>query len=163
MGDPRWLALRAEAMTGFVRDVRTLLDEAGQKRGRRLGLAARLARRDIRGAAPSFRFLALCLTLGVAAITAVGVFAASVEEGVRRDGRALLGGDIEFRLVQRAASSEELSALERFGAVSQVASLRTMAQPGTAPSPSRRSPRVSASRSWCAMRAPRSSATTWRP
>ncbi len=44
--DPRWLALRAEAMTGFVRDVRALLDEAGKKKGRRLGLAARIDRRE---------------------------------------------------------------------------------------------------------------------
>jgi putative ABC transport system permease protein len=92
------------------------------------GLALRLARRDIRGAALSFRFLALCLTLGVAAIAAVGVFATAVEEGVRRDGRALLGGDIEFRLVQRAATAEERAALAAFGRLSHVASLRSMAE-----------------------------------
>lgn len=40
--DPRWLALRAEIMTGFVREVRQLLDAAGQRRGRRLGLSARV-------------------------------------------------------------------------------------------------------------------------
>lgn len=40
--DPRWLKLRAEIMTGFVRDVRALLDVAGEKKGRRLGLSARV-------------------------------------------------------------------------------------------------------------------------
>ncbi|MBL9187695.1 MAG: hypothetical protein JNK23_09470 [Opitutaceae bacterium] len=44
--DARWIALRAEAMTGFVRDVRALLDEAGAKKGRRLGLAARIDHRE---------------------------------------------------------------------------------------------------------------------
>jgi putative ABC transport system permease protein len=97
-----------------------------------------LARRDIRGAALSFRFLALCLTLGVAAIAAVGVFAAAVEDGVRRDGRALLGGDIEFRLVQRAATDEERAALDTFGRVSHVASLRTMADVPQASGPPKR-------------------------
>ena len=93
-----------------------------------LALAFRFALRDIRGAAPSFWFLALCLTLGVAAITAVGVLAAAVEDGVRHDGRALLGGDIEFRLIQRAATGEERAALDTFGAVSHIASLRAMAE-----------------------------------
>jgi hypothetical protein len=44
--DPRWLQLRADVMTAFVRDVRALLDEAGKKKGRRLGLAARIDHRE---------------------------------------------------------------------------------------------------------------------
>ncbi len=40
--DPRWAPLRAEIMTGFVRDVRRLLDEVGRTRGRRLGLSVRI-------------------------------------------------------------------------------------------------------------------------
>ncbi|MGE5539672.1 MAG: ABC transporter permease [Gemmatimonas sp.] len=97
-----------------------------------VALAARFARRDLRGAALSFRFLALCLTLGVAAIAAVGLFAAAVEQGLLRDGRALLGGDIEFRLIQRAATSEERAALDRLGTVSHVATMRAMAETGMA-------------------------------
>lgn len=96
--------------------------------GGRLALALRLARRDVRGAARSFRFLALCLTLGVAAVAAVGVFAGAVEEGLARDGRALLGGDVAFGLVARTASPEERAALDRLGRVSHVATLRAMAE-----------------------------------
>ena len=103
-----------------------------------LSLALRLAYRDIRGAALSFWFLALCLTIGVAAITAVGVFAAAIEDGVKRDGRALLGGDIEFRLIQRAADGEERAALDTFGTVSHVASLRAMAEANREQGPARR-------------------------
>ena len=40
--DPRWLQLRADLMTGFFRDVRKVLDKAGQKKGRHLGLSARV-------------------------------------------------------------------------------------------------------------------------
>jgi len=40
--DPRWAPLRAEIMTGFLREVRQLLDEAGRQKGRRLGLSARV-------------------------------------------------------------------------------------------------------------------------
>ena len=46
--DARWLALRAEIMTGFLRDVRQILDEAGRKKGRRLGLSARIDWREHR-------------------------------------------------------------------------------------------------------------------
>jgi hypothetical protein len=44
--DPRWAPLRAEIMTGFLRDVRALLDEAGKKKGRHLGLSARIDWRE---------------------------------------------------------------------------------------------------------------------
>lgn len=40
--DPRWFPLRYEQMTRFVRDVRRLLDEAGQRKGRHLGLSVRI-------------------------------------------------------------------------------------------------------------------------
>ncbi len=46
--DPRWLRLRAEIMTGFVRDVRRVLDEAGRRKGRRLGLSVRIDWREYR-------------------------------------------------------------------------------------------------------------------
>ena len=44
--DPRWAPIRAEFMTAFLRDTRQLLDAAGAKRGRRLGLAARVDWRE---------------------------------------------------------------------------------------------------------------------
>lgn len=46
--DPRWHPLRGELMTRFVRDVRRLLDEEGRRKGRRLGLSARIDWREWR-------------------------------------------------------------------------------------------------------------------
>jgi hypothetical protein len=40
--DPRWFPLRFEMMNLFVREVRQLLDEAGKRKGRHLGLSARI-------------------------------------------------------------------------------------------------------------------------
>lgn len=40
--EPRWLQLRAEIMTSFLRDVRQVLNVAGLKKGRHLGLSARV-------------------------------------------------------------------------------------------------------------------------
>lgn len=47
--DPRWLQLRADVMTGFLHDVRGILDEAGRKKGRRLGLSARVDWKEYKG------------------------------------------------------------------------------------------------------------------
>ncbi len=44
--DPRWGPIRGEFMTTFLRDTRKLLDEAGAKRGRHLGLSARVDHRE---------------------------------------------------------------------------------------------------------------------
>jgi hypothetical protein len=46
--DPRWLQLRCDAMSEFVGAVRAMLDEAGAKRGRRIGLSARIDWRESR-------------------------------------------------------------------------------------------------------------------
>jgi hypothetical protein len=46
--DPRWLKLRADVMTGFLKEVRAMLDEAGKARGRRIGLSARVDWREYR-------------------------------------------------------------------------------------------------------------------
>ncbi|MSU23063.1 MAG: hypothetical protein EXS32_04485 [Opitutus sp.] len=44
--DARWASIRAEFMTRFLRDTRQLLDTAGAKHGRHLGLSARLDWRE---------------------------------------------------------------------------------------------------------------------
>ena len=46
--DPRWLQLRADIMTGFLRDVRKVLDDAGMKKKRHLGLSARVDWKEYR-------------------------------------------------------------------------------------------------------------------
>jgi hypothetical protein len=46
--EPRWLKLRGEVMTGFMRDARKLLVQAGKRKGRHLGLSARVDWREYR-------------------------------------------------------------------------------------------------------------------
>jgi putative ABC transport system permease protein len=61
-----------------------------------LGLAWRLAARELRsGFVGSTVFLA-CLTLGVGAIATVGVINAGVLDGLEQDSAALLGGDLKL-------------------------------------------------------------------
>ncbi|WNK00359.1 FtsX-like permease family protein [Thalassospiraceae bacterium LMO-JJ14] len=72
-----------------------------------LSLAWRIAGRELRGGLAGFRVFMLCLSLGVAAITAVGWTSNAVVGGLEADARKLLGGDMEMRLVHRAAGPDE--------------------------------------------------------
>ncbi|MCW5752459.1 MAG: FtsX-like permease family protein [Alphaproteobacteria bacterium] len=99
-----------------------------------LALACRLALREMRGGLRGFRIFLACLALGVAAIAGVGSLSSAIVEGLRAEGRSLIGGDIELRLTHRPASAEEHAWLARRGELSAIASMRAMARalPGTA-------------------------------
>ena len=96
-----------------------------------LGLALRLARREFRSGLVGFRVFLGCLTLGVAAIAGVGSVAETMLDGLRANGREILGGEIELRLTHRPASAEERAYLESRAEVSELASMRTMARKAT--------------------------------
>ena len=82
----------------------------------RFALAWRLARRELRnGFTGSMVFLA-CLTLGVAAIAAVGVINAGVMEGLEHDSAALLGGDLKIESTNRPVDDVLLAELAPEGA-----------------------------------------------
>jgi putative ABC transport system permease protein len=59
-----------------------------------LSLAARLARRELRGGLAGFRIFFACLVLGVAAIAGVGSLADAMLAGMASQGSVLLGGDV---------------------------------------------------------------------
>src|SRR5438477_8958029 len=96
--------------------------------GRAMPLALRLAAREMRGGLRGFGIFLACLALGVAAIAGVGSLAASVEAGLKGDARIVLGGDVEFHLINRPASDAQLAALAAGGIVSHAAQLRAMAR-----------------------------------
>ena len=93
-----------------------------------LGLALRLARRELRGGLKGFRIFLACLMLGVAAIAGVGSVSEAVLAGLRAEGRTLLGGDLDLRLAHREASAEETAWLTARAEVSVVTHLRAMAR-----------------------------------
>ncbi|MCC7348128.1 MAG: hypothetical protein IT538_12075, partial [Variibacter sp.] len=61
-------------------------------------LPLRLALRELRGGLRGFLVFIACIALGVMTIAAVGSFARSLTEGLAREGRSILGGDIAFSL-----------------------------------------------------------------
>ncbi|WOH66571.1 ABC transporter permease [Bradyrhizobium sp. BWA-3-5] len=97
-------------------------------RSRASSLALRYALRELRGGLRGFYVFIACIALGVMAIAGVGSVAASLSEGLEREGRTLLGGDVAFSLIQREAKPEEIAFLRARGQVSVAATLRVMAR-----------------------------------
>ncbi|GFE50636.1 drug:proton antiporter [Roseobacter cerasinus] len=96
-----------------------------------LSLAARFARRELRGGLRGFRILLACLALGVAAIAAVGTVRSGIEAGLTREGAALLGGDAEMDFTYRFATEEERAWMAEVAEeVSEIVDFRSMAVVG---------------------------------
>ena len=88
--------------------------------------------RELRGAGRHFAYLAACVSLGVAALVAVGSLGRSVERTVAASGKTMLGGDVELRSSQPLSSASEAAVAElaRAGArIARVQELAAMAQP----------------------------------
>jgi len=94
---------------------------------KRTGLAIRLARRELRRGLSGFRIFLACLILGVASISGVGSLSEGLLEGLSRQGRELLGGDVQIRTTQRELSKKERDWLATQGRVSMTAETRAMA------------------------------------
>jgi putative ABC transport system permease protein len=108
-------------------DTMALKPRAG---GRSASLPLRYAFRELRGGLRGFYVFIACIALGVMAIAGVGSVAASLAEGMAREGRTLLGGDVAFSLIQREAKPDEVGFLRSRGEVSVAATMRGMARAG---------------------------------
>ncbi|MEL7543185.1 MAG: FtsX-like permease family protein, partial [Pseudomonadota bacterium] len=96
--------------------------------GRDLGALLRLALRDLRGGLRGFTVFVVCVALGVSIITAVNIVSDSLTAGFSSEGRRLLGGDVALSRVHQPAGSDERKNLEALGDVSEIATLRSMAE-----------------------------------
>jgi putative ABC transport system permease protein len=94
-------------------------------------LALRFAWRELRGGLRGFYVFVACIALGVMAIAGVGSVASGLADGLAREGRAILGGDLAFSLSLREASAEERAFIDGRGRSSVAATMRAMAR--TAP------------------------------
>ena len=92
-----------------------------------LRLILRLVLREIPHSFRQFGILIACIALGVGAIVAVVSLSRSLNEGLGREGRVILGADAAFTLIQREAREGELAALARHGQISTLVMSRGMA------------------------------------
>ena len=90
-------------------------------RPRNLALALRFAARELRGGLRGFYVFIACIALGVMAIAGIGSVAAGLADGLAREGRVILGGDLAFSLSLREAGADERAFLDRRGRVSLAA------------------------------------------
>ena len=91
-------------------------------------IAWQVCRRELRGGLSGFWIFLACLALGVGAIAAVGNVSESVLSALERDGRKLLGGDVELRLTHTDATPQQLEWLsDNTERVGQLATMRTTA------------------------------------
>ena len=95
---------------------------------RRFVALIRFAARDLRGGFTGLRIFLACIAIGVGAIVAVNSLSHSLEDGLARDGRVILGGDASFSLIHRELSPEEESFLASRGNLNEVAMTRAMAR-----------------------------------
>lgn len=93
-------------------------------------LTWKLARRELRGGVRGFRILIACLALGVASIAAVGTVSEAIVAGLRADGRALLGGDVDLRLLHRTTTQDQDAYLaQQAEDLSRTVEMRAMTRP----------------------------------
>jgi len=104
----------------------SVASEAAAGGSRAPSLALRYALRELRSGLRGFYVFIACIALGVMAIAGVGSVAASLSDGLTREGRTLLGGDVAFSLIQREARPDEVAFLRSRGEVSVAATLRAM-------------------------------------
>jgi len=103
----------------------TISEPAYQSRASSLGTA--LCARELRSGLRGF-YVSSPASARVMAIAGVGSVAASLSEGLTREGRTLPRRRCAFSLIQREAKPEEIAFLRARGQVSVAAALRVMAR-----------------------------------
>lgn len=101
---------------------------AAMPHGNSVWLPLRFALRELRSGLRGFYVFIACIALGVMAIAGVGSMAASLADGLARQGRIILGGDLAFTLITREATPQERTFLDAKGRVSAAATMRAMAR-----------------------------------
>ncbi len=91
-------------------------------------LPLRFALRELRAGVRGFYVFIACIALGSMAIAGIGSLAASLADGLAREGQVILGGDLAFTLIQREATQQEMAFLDGHGRTSTIATMRAMAR-----------------------------------
>ena len=71
-------------------------------------IVIRLALRELRAGLTGFAVFLACIALGVMAIAGVASISRSLSDGLGREGRRILGGDLAYNLINREATDADL-------------------------------------------------------
>lgn len=110
--------------------VTTLQDKPGRNAAliENGALVARFAFRELRAGLGGFYVFIACVALGVCVISGVAMLGASLKAGFEAQGRAILGGDLAAARIHQRATDAERRVLDRYGSVSETATMRAMAR-----------------------------------
>ena len=86
------------------------------------------ALKELRKDLSKFYIFWICLFLGTAIIAAIASVTDNIADNMKGEGQRILGGDIEIGVVQKSLTQEELQYLSKFGQVSKITSLTSMAR-----------------------------------
>ena len=105
------------------------MTDTAVKTGSGLWLPLRYALRELRGGLNGFMIFIACLVLGVAVIASVGSITSAISDSLDREGRSILGGDLQIRFFQKEGP-ESLKdwAIEQNASLVRHSRLRTMAR-----------------------------------
>ena len=95
-----------------------------------ISLALRLARRDLRGGWRNFRLALAWLALGVATIAGIGSFGAGLVDGLRDNGRTILGGDVALLTTMSTIDADQAAWLPDRATMARTMEMNAMAQAG---------------------------------
>lgn len=90
------------------------------------GFLVRSVLRETRANLTHFRILILCLFLGVFVIGLVNSVTQALEGGLRRDGKAILGGDLSVRNIYEPLKPEQEAILTQAGRVAHTIEMRAL-------------------------------------
>lgn len=88
----------------------------------------RFALRNLQGGLSGFRVFIACIALGVAAISGVSSLSNALTDGLGKQAKTILGGDLSFSRIHREATPEERTKFESLGATSFNITMRAMAR-----------------------------------
>lgn len=89
---------------------------------------ARFALRNLKGGLSGFRVFIVCIALGVAAITGVSSLSNALTDGLGKQAKTILGGDLSFSRIHREATPEERAKFDSLGQTSFGITTRAMAR-----------------------------------
>jgi putative ABC transport system permease protein len=92
----------------------------------RLPISVRFALRDLLGDSKGFGIFIACIVIGVAAISGVNGLSRALSQGLAREGRVILGGDVSFNLAQRDLEPNEKAWLAGRGRIDEIVLMRAM-------------------------------------
>ncbi|HSK41230.1 MAG TPA: hypothetical protein VK943_15795, partial [Arenibaculum sp.] len=95
----------------------------------------RLARSELRAGIAGLRLFIACVAMGTLLLGAVWILAGTLDGAFERNGRQILGGDVEVALAMQPLEPDRVEALGDYGTVSRVVDLRSLVRGGGGAAP----------------------------